>query len=226
MQNHSIACLVWDRQGRYLFSADASGVVMCHDCEALTSHQVAALGTEVAQVDVGVLDHELTLLVSTRDRCVRIQRPEVEGGAQLQQVGTKLRDVPLGACFYRPSDDLVARIPGGGGPQPSGGSAATACCVRPGRRLWLADASTGVVRSTLRFSAPFEAAAFATGGTCDAAHAGCRGRVVTLRVLVSCLVACHGRERQVVHVTHEALVRVHPAGCVPASDCEGRWGWR
>ena len=68
---------------------------MCHDCEALTSHQVAALGTEVAQVDVGVLDHELTLLVSTRDRCVRIQRPEVEGGAQLQQVGTKLRDVPL-----------------------------------------------------------------------------------------------------------------------------------
>lgn len=43
-------------------------------------------------------------------------------------------------------------------------TARSVCCVRPGRRLWLADVAKGVVSSTLKFSAPFAASAFATGG--------------------------------------------------------------
>lgn len=78
--------MVWGGQEGFLFTGDTAGVVVCHDCKRGRAREVARLGSAVVQMDVGVVEGRVTLLVSAADRCVSITSPQVDGEAQVKQV--------------------------------------------------------------------------------------------------------------------------------------------
>ena len=135
---------------------------------------VVQLGQPVVQIDTDEKG-ELALLSDTL-RTTVLTLP----GAKLLQLGTKTREGPYGACFH-PLAALA--MPGG-----ATGGAAPLLAARPGRRLWLAEASPGVekssgnaaaasgavVRATLRPA--LGAASAPPGGDAAAADADAAGR--------------------------------------------------
>jgi hypothetical protein len=135
---------------------------------------VVQLGQPVVQIDTDERG-ELALLSDTL-RTTVLTLP----GAKLLQLGTKTREGPYGACFH----SLAAlAMPGG-----ATAGAAPLLAARPGRRLWLAEASTGegssnsgnaaasgaVVRATLRPA--LGAASVPPGGDAASADADAAGR--------------------------------------------------
>ena len=78
--------MVWGGREGFLFTGDVRGAVVCHDYKRKREWVVAQLGAAVVQMDVAVVEGQLTLLVSAANRCVSITSPHVDGEAQVQQV--------------------------------------------------------------------------------------------------------------------------------------------
>jgi hypothetical protein len=101
----------------------------------------------VVQMDIGGSASEPLLLLSSRLRCLILDLSLGQDSAAVQ-VGRKVRDGKLGACFARALGGAAAAEPG------SAAGSAAVYAARPGRRLWVAHGGTGAVLSTLRLSCP------------------------------------------------------------------------
>ena len=174
----------------YFFSGDNAGVVCVTDVGTEAAATLSAYRERtvqlhhthepVVQIDYhrppsappraegdgveGAVD-AFALLVSTTRRAL-IVRARVAAGAEfavaadVAQIGSKLRNAPLGACFITTASGDALSGDGGGEGDSEGGERLSArttttavLAARPGKstkRLWVADLNSGTVRSTLK----------------------------------------------------------------------------
>lgn len=109
-------------------------------------------------------DKNMTLLVSTTTRAVLLTVPAAARGAalaaakpEIQQIGKKPRDGVFGACF----DPVTAVAAVGAAASGAAAPGRLLLAARPAKRMWIGDAESASVLSTLKFEVDRGAIPFA-----------------------------------------------------------------
>ncbi|OQR94825.1 hypothetical protein ACHHYP_00884 [Achlya hypogyna] len=141
----AVTAFLWDADSSRVFSACAGGTVAQTTIRAGMSAIFGNTTTEfLLKEDTSIVQLDLVktttppqdyLLVSSQTRVLIINLAASDASGVVQ-VGSKLRQGNYGACFYLDPDDKEYRV----------------FSTRPGRRIWVGDAASGTVSSTLKFS--------------------------------------------------------------------------
>lgn len=151
-----VTCLLWSpSDGDILFTGDSGGLVaQSSGTTKLQSPTVLQAAAPIVQLDATTAT---TLLVSTLAATYVVSAGASKGGPV--QVGTKARNGAYGACIAprRTVRAFRRAVRSAGTTGEAGGLVAAKAfargivmAARPGRRLWVADAATGGVVSTLK----------------------------------------------------------------------------
>ncbi|OQR93381.1 hypothetical protein THRCLA_08454 [Thraustotheca clavata] len=144
-QGFSVTSFLWDKDGFRVFSACSGGTVAQTSIRAgmsvlfgsTTTEFLLKEDTSIVQLDLIKSDNPPRdcLLVSSQTRVLLLNLMATDSNGVIQ-IGSKLRQGNFGACFFLDQEENEYKV----------------FSTRPGRRVWVGDALSGTVSSTLKFS--------------------------------------------------------------------------